>query len=117
MYEDNGSVGVRSTAELKKQMALAFSFILSNKRFKFHKYFQTMTNKMTPSLMKQEVIKQMKDYCIKVKRNPNDNFAPPTEIYTGKSGYGCDDIIITIQMNYIMYLKFISDKQNYQKYY
>lgn len=117
MYEDGeNGVGVRTTADLKAKMALTFSTVLNNKCFKFHKDFKTITHNMTPNLMKEEIVKQSKNYCIKLQRVPNNKFAPPTMIYTGKDGYGYDDVIITIQMNKVIQMRFMTNTLVYGKY-
>jgi hypothetical protein len=118
VFEDkNNGVGIRTSHELKKQMSIAFSIVLSESRFKFHSTLQTITDKMTPQLMKEELVKQMKDFSIKLQRPANNKFAPPIELYTGKSGYGYDDLMMTVLINHIMYLRFMTNSHVYGKYY
>jgi hypothetical protein len=113
IYEDNGFVGIRTTDELKQKMAIVFDTLLSFSKFKFHYKFTTITKNKTPLMMKEEVVKQAKDYSIRIERS-NNKFIKPTEIYTGKSGYGYDDIIMAEQISYIVIIYF-NNSAKYQK--
>lgn len=108
--------GVRMNKTLKKAMAIAFSIVLTRENFKWWKDFTTNTTKMTPNDMKEEIMKQMKDYCVILKKPTRDPFAPPTEIYSGKSGYGYDDLMIAIQLANIMQKRFVTCKEKYSRY-
>jgi hypothetical protein len=119
MYEDEikgvAWPGVRTNNTLKKMMALMLNGVLEGERFKWHKDFMTTSEKCTAEEMKERVMSQMRDYKVFIKAS-NNKHAEPTEIYSGKAGWGTDDIIISVQFNYIMMNRFFDCPEKYQKY-
>lgn len=108
--------GMRMNKDLKKAMAVAFKHILELDQLKWHEGFFTTMEKSNDKLMKDEVIRQLTDYSVILKRPTHDKFAAPTEIYSGKSGYGYDDIAIAIQMLPIMKNRFMTCPERYKIY-
>jgi hypothetical protein len=108
--------GVRMNKNLKKAMAIGFDYILTSERLKWHKDFFTTSEKTTAAQMKEEIIKQMSDYSVIIQRPTTNKFAAPTEIYSGKSGYGYDDIMIAVQLCPILRNRFVSCAEKYKAY-
>lgn len=104
--------GVPMAKELKKHMAISFRQLLDNDMFKFHVDFFTTTENKTAADMKEEIIKQLKEYCIIIQQpSGRDKFQPPTERYSGKSGYGYDDLAITLQLGLMMKFQFFKSEK------
>lgn len=122
MFEDiskkTGYVGpgVRTDNELKEQMTLLFEQDLVYDRFKFHKDFFTVTDKSTKRQMQEEILNQMRDFSkIEIKRKKS-KYAKPTVIYSGKSGYGKDDIMMSLLIGRQLSKLFLTNKEKYGHY-
>jgi hypothetical protein len=119
MYEDDikGEIGpgVRMNKTLKKIISVMFIGVLEGERFKWHKDFLTLNEKITANEMKEKMMTQMKDYRVIIK-TPSDKHADATEVYSGKGGRGTDDLMIAMQLNYIMMTRFFDTPEKYQQY-
>jgi hypothetical protein len=107
--------GIRMNNDLKKMMAMMFTGVLEGERFKWHFDFTTTSEKHEIYELKEKIMAQMSDYKVFFLKT-NNKFAAPTEIYSGKGGYGTDDVIIAIQINYVSYRRFFDCPEKYQKY-
>jgi hypothetical protein len=117
MREDRENTGIRTTEYLKNAMALKFIKKLEDKRVMFHKNYITVDVKSTPYSIKQELIKQMENFCRKIIM-PNDLQKAPKILWTGKGGYGFDDRVMCVFMlSMFIGVFFSSDKYNDYKSY
>lgn len=101
----DSQLGVLMTAPLKANMARIMQHRIAAKRLCFHERFFSLT---APSAyaMRAKLVTQMTNYERKIKRSATDPDAQPRIRYSGKS-HGLDDLAMCLQINAIVYCRFV----------
>lgn len=118
--DTDNKAGIRLDNTLKRTMAMQFNIALLGDMVYFHHKLVTLNTKAaSPSEAVDRIIEnaihQMLSYN-KIIRPAKDIFAKPKEIYTGKSGGGKDDLIISLQINYWAWMCFMNHTEKYSEY-
>ena len=101
-------------------MAEEFSTYLNARRVRFHHKFFTMNDpaKWDEAKMRERIVTEMKNYARHIIRPRNDQtMRECREKFSGKHGFGRDDLAIALQLNVLMKSIFFSNIETYQRYY
>lgn len=110
MREDDNRAGVRMDNSLKKAMATAFKYKLNKGKVRFLYDFVSLGEKKVYDDVRNEIVEELV-YYTRIVKPSKDPFEQPKEIFSGKKGYGTDDLAIAIMLNLIMERRFYaSDK-------
>jgi len=112
MREDENRAGVKINNSFKKLMKMAIEVKLNEKTIFLYNNFISI-GELSPDEMKEELIVQLLNYTRMIKPSKDPHKAP-TEIFGGKSGHGFDDLVIALQINYVMRNRF-NDSDKYIK--
>jgi hypothetical protein len=122
MKEDHNRVGVRMDANIKKVISISLKEKLSKSHIKLYKDLvslsetQVLPNGETPRMIKGQLVDQLLNFC-RIIRPSRDPLKAPTELYSGKSGYGYDDMVIATMLNLFMKRVFWEKQREYKDYY
>jgi hypothetical protein len=115
MREDDNRAGVRTNESFKKTMAIAFKEKLTKRKVFFNDNMVTLSPKVTPDDLKKELMNELTNYTRIIKES-RDVYVPPKELYSGKNGYGFDDMVIALTMNLVMKRRFYANSKDYGKF-
>jgi hypothetical protein len=116
MMEDGDSTtplaGIRMTNKLKQDMITSLDLRLAEGDIYFYDQFVCITE--TADDIKERLIEQLEAYCIITtpSRLPHGQ---PTVTYSGKEGYGWDDLAIAVQINPVAHRRFHTNTLKYRK--
>jgi hypothetical protein len=111
---ENSKEGIRTSNESKRLMAELTNTYLKSNGIRYYEHFFTLSEKYNknPLLMKKEILNQMQNYEKKIKWPKTDIDKPPVVVYSGKQGYGFDDMAIALQLNLMGKLFHEDDERN-----
>lgn len=96
--EDSDRPGIKNDADTKRALANALGLMIHSDRVQFYCNFFTTSYGFTNKTMKDEIYKQLANFCCIIR--PSENiYKPPTIYFSGKEGYGYDDLVIALQLN------------------
>lgn len=114
MKEDSNRAGIKTTNSLKELMVLMLRERLGRNGIAFHKDFISIGD---PKLdTKKELLKQLFNFC-EITKPSKDPYKRPTVVYSGKGGYGLDDMVMSLMLNLLMKSIFFSKKETYGNFY
>lgn len=103
MFEDDFRAGVRTDHRLKQAMMVAFNEKLTKRKVIFHQEFFSIGSNTEELAAK--IMEQSRHYAII--RIPSKNiYNEPTIKICGKHGFGKDDLIVALQLNFVMHKRF-----------
>ncbi len=113
MREDANRAGVKTNRELKITMATAFNMKVVRRNAFVLDHFVCIGEGRTPDQILDEFLMQLKHYSRIVKPPRDPRAGQPTVSYSGKSGYGHDDLAIAVQLLNVLTPVFWTDKAAY----
>jgi hypothetical protein len=117
MREDRNRVGTRTSKELKQAMAEALNQKIVRRNIFILDGFVCICDGLSTEDMLDKLMDQMKNYSRIVKPPRDQHHGNPVVSYTGKTGYGHDDMVIAIQLLNVMQIAFWTKPENYGEYY
>jgi hypothetical protein len=114
MREYKDEPGFKTNNKNKKEMALALKVKMMEKGVYIYQYFICTDERFNPGKMLEELKAELENYS-RIFKPSNVKYKAPTEIYSGKQGYGFDDLVIALQINLIMKNRFYEKKVEYSK--
>ncbi len=113
MREDANRAGVKTNRDLKVTMAMALNMkVVRRNAFVLDK-FVSIGEGRTPEQILDELLAQLKQYSRIVKPPRDPRAGQPVVSYSGKSGYGHDDLAIAVQLLNVLQPKFWTDTATY----
>ena len=104
--EDAGEAGIRTTAPLKKKMAIATRILLMKRKLRWHRRMVSIGNAVdemdkvetggagTAASIRSVIVTELTTYQRRIEFTKSGY----TERYTGKIGGSCDDMCIALQI-------------------
>ncbi len=114
MKEDDNRIGVRTNADLKKGMKLALEEMFKARRVRIHSRFMVVHEGSN----REEILQQLRDELDNYSAiyTPSKNlYEGPKVRFSGKLGFGYDDLVICLQLNLIMKRRFFQASDRYGK--
>lgn len=114
MKEDANRAGIKTNRELKEVMALAFNRRLIKRRVHLLDKFVCIGDNTTPWETRDKLVMEFRNYS-RIVRPPRDgrSGAQPAVFYSGKNGYGFDDMCIALQLLNVMHKTFFDKTDMY----
>lgn len=116
MNEDDNRAGVKINNDIKRLMVKTLEAKINKKKLRFHANFVVTHSGSSVPDIKRELISQLENYSRIIIPSPN-LYEPPKEKYSGKMGYGFDDMAIALQLNCLMKRTFFTKPEVYKSYY
>ncbi len=116
MREDNNRVGTRTSKELKHTMAILLNTKIVRRNIFVLDGFVSIVDGSSTEDMLDKLLDQMKNYSRIVKPPRDKHHGSALVSYTGKSGHGHDDLVISIQLLNVMQPIFWTKKEDYLQY-
>lgn len=117
MHEDTQDrAGLRTTHDSKRTMVVQLNEAIRNSNIHFFKRMVSINGKRDAAAMKRELINQIANFK-RVVEPPTKPHQEPKERYTGKSGGGRDDLVMSLMQSLYAKALFYSRPEKYQKYF
>lgn len=117
MCEDTQNrAGLRTTHDTKRTMTVQLNEALRNNNIHFYKHMVSINGKRDAAAMKREIINQIANFK-RVVEPPTKPHQEPKERYTGKSGGGRDDLVMSLMQGIYAKTLFYSRPEKYEKYF
>lgn len=116
MREDHNRVGVRTNKELKHAMAMALNQKIIRRNIHILDDFVCVGDGNSTEDMTDKLVEQLSSYSRIVKPPRDKHHGNPIVSYSGKQGYGHDDLAISVQLQNVMVLPFWSKREVYGEY-
>lgn len=117
MREDHNRVGTRTTKELKHAMAQALDQKIVRRNVFILDGFVSIGDGYSTEEVLDKLMDQLKNYSKIVKPPRDPHHGNPIVSYTGKTGYGHDDLVIAIQLMNVMQTAFWTKPEEYEPFY
>ena len=118
MIEDANRGGVKTNRPLKHSMVLNMNMRLARRRvYRMSQFVSVGDSGVTPDAICDRLMDQLKDFMRKVKPPRDLDHGMPTVSYSGKGGYGKDDLCMSLLILDIMRNRFWSDREKYGDFY
>jgi hypothetical protein len=113
MREDDNRAGIKTNRALKEVMAMAFNLKLMHGNAFLLDRFVCVGEGRTPEDMRDEVVMQLRNFSKIVKPPRDPRAGQPTVHYSGKAGYGFDDLTMALLLLNVLQPKFWTSEDMY----
>lgn len=117
MREDKNRIGSRTSKELKHVMAQALNQKIVRRNIFILDGFVAIGDGYSTEDMVDKLMEELKNYS-RITKPPRDiHHGNPIVSYTGKAGFGHDDLVIAIQLMNVMQVTFFAKPEEYEAFY